>query len=353
MTTPYAHERQIAELAVLRASILTKKVLSTIGSISKQDSTPVTVADFAAQVLIISAIRNVFPDDAYVGEEDSSSLQSDPELKAKVWQMVSGAEAEIGGVALAKPVSAQEMCEMLDLGGRGRGGGLGRFWTIDPIDGTAAFLRGEQYCVALALVEDGKEVLGVLGCPNLSLRTGRVDESIVDKDGLGHQLSAIIGQGSTIKTMTPSGLEQPRPLAALSRPSSPKDMHIVNYAKSTSSRHEIIHQLATHFGARYPNSEIFSSHMRYVALIVGGADVQLRVPKSNSRMYLWDHAGAQLIYREVGGKVTDLDGKDMDFGAGRELTGNRGLVAAQEGIHGLVLETLTKILEDEKAQETK
>ena len=48
-----------------------------------------------------------------------------------------------------------------------RGGPTGRFWTIDPIDGTKGFLRNDQYAIALALIEDGQVVLGVLGCPNL------------------------------------------------------------------------------------------------------------------------------------------------------------------------------------------
>ena len=38
---------------------------------------------------------------------------------------------------------------------------------LDPIDGTKGFLRNDQYAVALALIEDGKPVLGVLGCPNI------------------------------------------------------------------------------------------------------------------------------------------------------------------------------------------
>ena len=38
---------------------------------------------------------------------------------------------------------------------------------IDPIDGTKGYIRGDQYAVALGLIEDGEVVLGVLGCPNL------------------------------------------------------------------------------------------------------------------------------------------------------------------------------------------
>lgn len=42
-------------------------------------------------------------------------------------------------------------------------------WALDPIDGTKGFLRGGQYAVCLALLEDGVPVLGVMGTPNLPL----------------------------------------------------------------------------------------------------------------------------------------------------------------------------------------
>jgi 3'(2'), 5'-bisphosphate nucleotidase len=39
---------------------------------------------------------------------------------------------------------------------------------LDPIDGTKGFVRGEQFCIALSLIEEGEVKLGLLGCPNLS-----------------------------------------------------------------------------------------------------------------------------------------------------------------------------------------
>jgi len=51
------------------------------------------------------------------------------------------------------------VCEWIDRGGSDY---ARRFWTLDPIDGTKGFLRGDQYAVALALVVDGKVQVGVL-----------------------------------------------------------------------------------------------------------------------------------------------------------------------------------------------
>ena len=41
---------------------------------------------------------------------------------------------------------------------------------LDPVDGTLVFVRGDQYAIALAMIEDGEVVLGVLGCPNYPMK---------------------------------------------------------------------------------------------------------------------------------------------------------------------------------------
>ncbi|KAH7170683.1 hypothetical protein EDB81DRAFT_175786 [Dactylonectria macrodidyma] len=349
MTAPFARERHIAELAVLRASILTKKVLSSVGAITKADASPVTVADFAAQALLISALHTVFPGDAFLGEEASEALRSDESLRDRVWELVSSTsptDPESGEV-LAVPATVEEMLELIDLGGNGHGGSTGRFWVMDPIDGTATFLRGEQYAVSLALIEDGREVLGVLGCPNLRLQGGRVKETSVDTEGLGIMLSAVKGQGSMIRFMTASGLEAACSIEPLKGSSNPQDLHIIDCLQSKSSRHDLIRQLADKLGAPFPSTDVWSSHIRYAALIVGGGDLHVRIPaKLDTKTYVWDHAGAQLIFTEAGGQVTDLDGRQIDFGAGRDLSRNRGLVAAREGVHEVVIEELAGILQD-------
>ena len=65
------------------------------------------------------------------------------------------------------------------------GAATGRWWTLDPVDGTKGFLRGGQYAIALALVEDGEVVLGVLGCPNLERADGRTGSIFVAERGGG------------------------------------------------------------------------------------------------------------------------------------------------------------------------
>ena len=48
-------------------------------------------------------------------------------------------------------------------------------WTLDPIDGTKGFLRGEQYAVCLALLVDAQVQVSVMGCPNLPVDASNPD----------------------------------------------------------------------------------------------------------------------------------------------------------------------------------
>lgn len=350
MKYPYAYEQHIAELAVLQASILTKRVQSTVSEISKYDDSPVTIADFGAQALLIKTLHDAFPDDKFLGEEDSAVLRADLALRDKTFHLLSSIEGvsdlQANGALLPKPKSVEEMLDLIDLGGRGTGGDKGRFWVMDPVDGTAAFLKGQQYAVALALIENGREVVGVLGCPNVSVDMTRLSEENVEKNGLGIMLSAVRGQGSSIREMTVNGLKAATPLQGLASSISAK-LHIIDCAAATDSRHDIVARLAHFFGATFPNTEIWSSHIRYAALIIGGGDVHFLVPASPAcKIHIWDHAGAQLIFTELGGKVTDLDGKAIDFGAGRDLCQNRGLIAARGDIYETLLEKMKNILNE-------
>lgn len=340
--SPYARERHIAQLAVLRASILTKQVQCTVGEISKEDDSPVTIADFAAQALIIKALQDAFPEDSFLGEESAAALRRNETLRDKVYELASSTRTT-QCTNLPALVSKEEMLDLIDLGGCGKGCEKVRFWVLDPVDGTAAFLKGQQYAVSLALIDGGKEVVGVLGCPNIGAGMALVSENNID-NGMGIMLTAVRGQGSTVQTMAANGLGTATLLDNL-EPSRPENLHIVDCAAENTSRHDIIAELASRFGAKFPNTDICSCHIRYASLIVGGGDAHFHIPASPTfEMPVWDHAGSQLIFTELGGRITDLEGKEIDFCAGRGLRRNRGLVVAKSGIHGRVLKELRDIL---------
>ncbi|VUC27122.1 unnamed protein product [Clonostachys rosea] len=348
-SSPFARERAIAEAAVLRAALLTKKIQDKVSTVAKGDKSPVTEADFAAQALMISALKEAFPTDEFVGEEDSQELRANDELLQRVYDHVTEAEDVANpetGSKFPKPTSPKKMLSLIDRGGKGTGTPEGRFWAMDPVDGTKTFLLGQQYAISLSLLENGKEVVGVLCCPNLKLLNGRVVEESVDKDGLGIMLSAVKGQGVSVRFLSRSSELPPATrLERLTGPTELKDLHIVDSRSSTALRHDVVEQLAGQFGASYPGTEVWSSHVRYASLILGGGDAQVRVPvRPGLPVYIWDHAGTQLIFTEAGGKITDLDGKPMDFGAGRQLSNNRGMVVAREAVHADILSGISQLL---------
>jgi 3'(2'), 5'-bisphosphate nucleotidase len=360
MTSPHAYEREerIALLAVQRAALLTRAVYASAakGTASKDDRSPVTIGDFGAQALVISALRAAFPGDAVVAEEEASALRANDELRAQVWERVgaarlrdAAAEAELGG-----PVaSAERMLDAID-GGGAEGGRQGRVWTLDPIDGTLGFLRGGQYAVGLALLVDGEAVVGVVGCPNLPplLRgEGRgLDAGVgAGQSGAGDVgvlVSAVRGRGKVFERRLGDGaLEEPREVRM--RAVAAAEATFCESVEAAHSNHGQQRDIARRLGV-VRESVRLDSMAKYVAVARGSADIYLRLPASAKKVYrekIWDHAAGDLIVREAGGAVTDVYGKRIDFGTGRTLTANTGFVVAPAGLHAQVLEAVQSVLE--------
>ncbi|KAK5658296.1 hypothetical protein OQA88_2271 [Cercophora sp. LCS_1] len=345
---PYTDELHLATLTIQLTSLLTKHILHSLPTATtKTDHTPVTLADFASQALLISSIRHAFPSDTFIGEEAASVLRENSALRQQVWDLVSSIRLDDPSDALiTRPASIDEMLDAIDAGGMGKGG-KGRVWIMDPLDGTASFLRGEQYAVSLALVEDGEEKVGVVGCPNLPIGVARIEEGVTDDEGYGVMLSAVRGEGVWMRPMGKGGLLPATRVAVGDGPEDLSNVHIVDSAKGNGWRQDRLRIIAGEIGAVYPGTDLWSSHMRYVGLVLGGGDVQLRIPggPKESSVCVWDHAGLHLILSEAGCVVTDLDGESIDFGAGRKLAWNFGVLAAKKGVHQRLLRVAQRVLD--------
>ncbi|KIW03605.1 3'(2'),5'-bisphosphate nucleotidase [Verruconis gallopava] len=343
----YEKELRLAELAVQRATLFTLKVLSSFSkddALDKPDNTPVTIGDLGAQALIISALHAAFPGDKFVAEESASFLREDAELAQKVWQMITEVALEDADSEklLAKPSSLEAMLDIIDLGCGS--GGQDRIWVLDPIDGTKTFMKSQQYAVCLCLVVHGEQKVGVLGCPKLCLETSKISETTVPRNGNGYLVSAVKGQGATLRPLSSAGLQPARPAPAIVHPAEKKP-ELVDCVASTSMNAEKHREIAEHLGIDWPGTEIWSTQMKYIALAVGGHDLWIRIPqKPSHRTAVWDHAGGHLIYEEVGGKVTDIYGKKIDFGAGRRCENNFGNIAAAPALHSQVLAVVRKLI---------
>ncbi|KAF2184329.1 carbohydrate phosphatase [Zopfia rhizophila CBS 207.26] len=364
MSTPYSHELDTALHAIHATSLLTKNVLRNLSnSVSaeiKPDDSPVTIADFAAQAIIIGAVHAVFPDDRFIGEESAASLRRDVALASRVWELVSSAgksevqdKRSVGGTALAKsyyPKTVDEMLDRIDLG-TGEQTGKGRVWVLDPIDGTATFMEGKQYAICLCLLVDGVQQVGVTGCPNLKLDSvgSKIHEDQVDATGYGVVLSAVKGRGTYVRTMHADGLGDARRVQhqVQTKDLSALDFVEVKWGKTSLSQPE--HRAtAESVGAEWPGTLLWSQQMKYAALTLGATDVMVRIPIGKERYtYIWDHAGGHLLYHEVGGIIKDFDGGKIDFGQGRKLLGenNFGMIAAMPWCFDKVVQAVKGVLE--------
>jgi len=66
--------------------------------------------------------------------------------------------------------------------------------------------------------------------------------------------------------------------------------------------------------------------------------------------YFQDHAPGQILVEEAGGVVTDSRGQHLDFGLGRTLGENFGVIAAGKGVHAQVLRAVQSALSETKAK---
>jgi 3'-phosphoadenosine 5'-phosphosulfate (PAPS) 3'-phosphatase len=119
----------------------------------------VTIADFAVQALVVYYLNKAFPDDKFIAEENSELIREDKGVRDDILRALRAA-SDIDW-------TEELLFNTIDKGGFD--GSADRVWVLDPVDGTKGFMRGEHYCIALALLIDGIPSLSVMGCPNLHL----------------------------------------------------------------------------------------------------------------------------------------------------------------------------------------
>ena len=319
----YENELKTALYAVTKACRLCAGIQNSLAvedTLNKSDRSPVTIADFGSQAIVNLVLRNVYPNDDYVCEEDSDQLRKEEStgLRKKV---------HVNVTKIFQTVSEEEMLDSIDIGS-GDCDFKGRYWTLDPIDGTKGFLRGDQYAIAIALVVKGEVVLGVLGCPNMFYEEG--DKGVIyfaTKDFGSHALSIETGETKKINVDTISSPDK------------------AIFCESVESAHTAHGQSAEIAKLLNVNSEPYriDSQCKYATVAGGDASVYLRLPtRPGYQEKIWDHAAGMIIVQEAGGKVTDINGKDLDFSKSSQLTDNSGVVATNGLLHDVFIEAIEK-----------
>lgn len=321
MAVGYERELCAAATAVRRAAAACRSVRerwATPDTLQKTDGSLVSVADFASQAVVVVTLGELLPQATIVAEEDAGALRKDD--TAEVRRLV----VEEARQALARPVSETQVLDAIDRGGADATGD--RYWVLDPIDGTSGFLRGAHYAVALALIEHGRLVVGVLGCPNLG------------RDGA--LVAAVRGQGTTLQ---PLGRAAAPVAIRVSDATDPGAARLCESFSAQHSDHDRSARIAATLGITSEPLRMDSS-CKYAAVARGSATVYLRLPTAAEyREWVWDHAAGALCVEEAGGRVTDLEGHGLDFARGRTLSANVGVVATNGLLHGLVLEAVNTV----------
>lgn len=325
-------EARFAIAAVREAATLTRRVQAEMvtDALTKGDKSPVTVGDFAAQAIVGKRLAEASSADGFcgvlVGEESAADLRT-AEGAATLEQVTHFVRT------LVPEATPEQVCDWIDTGAADA---ASSYWTLDPIDGTKGFLRGDQYAVALALVEDGQVKLGVLGCPELEAAENPA------RGGAGSLLVAQRGEGVFCQPL--AGVTDWTRLNASPQADAAGTRMLRSVEKGHTNLDAIDH-LATAMGVS-ADPVGMDSQAKYAVLAAGGGEMLVRLLSTDRPDYrekVWDQAAGSIVVEEAGGRVTDLDGKPLDFSKGRTLAENRGVVATNGHLHEAALAALKEI----------
>jgi 3'(2'), 5'-bisphosphate nucleotidase len=302
--------------AVRQAAVVTRRIRENdMGAREKGAQDPVTLADYAAQVILCRAIARAFPDDAILGEERGSVFDTtlDPAGQEIVAREVSQ--------TLGETLTVDQARTWLDHG-RDRGGD--RLWTVDPIDGTKGYIAGRRYAIALALLIDSLPVAGIIGAPDPEARDGGV---------------VFYGQRSAAYFESLAGGKATR--VAVSAQTDTRKWRAVESFEKSHGNFSRPAQVYASLGISTANVGNFDSQVKYAMVACGDAELFLRFPRDENWVNLaWDHAPGVALLQAAGGVVTDLDGSLIDFSTGAKMSNNKGVVATNGTAHEKVLEVV-------------
>jgi myo-inositol-1(or 4)-monophosphatase len=177
-----------------------------------------------------------------------------------------------------------------------------RIFVVDPIDGTAAFVKGENgFCCSIAIVEAGQPIAGAVYNPNF-------DELITARLGGGTFLNGERVTVSEVDSLACSMIGQPDVFARNNAGFWP-DLRLIDAV---------------------PNAMAW----RMALVSAGHWDATVALNDKSD----WDIAAAVLLIQEAGGVATDRNGDPFVFN--RPTVIQKGVVAAGAGLHPLIMERL-------------
>lgn len=158
----------------------------------------------------------------------------------------------------------------------------GRYWLVDPLDGTREFVkRNGEFTVNIALIEDHAPVLGVVLLPVT-----------------GELYYGVAGEGAFVEP-TPGALPQP----ITTRAAAPTPVVAGSRSHGGDRQAEVLARLGAH------RLVAVGSSIKFCMVARGDADLYLRLGPTSE----WDTAAAQCVLELAGGAVLDLQGAPLRY----------------------------------------
>lgn len=307
--------------------------LERVQRITKDDKSPVTVADFAVQAIVAMSLHESLGSMPIVGEERAAALRM-PEQNPVLAAVNEAVQSVRPDASTDDALRAIDLCD--------HDATADAYWTLDPIDGTKGFLRGQQYAIALALIERGEVTLGVMGCPNLPAdHAAPLDVA----DARGSIYTARRGGGAWEQVGTGAEGACHRIYAADFDGS--RGIRACESVEAAHSRHDDAARVIEMSGGRAGDPAAaarLDSQCKYAVVARGQADAYLRMPTRKGYVEkIWDHAAGMLIAQEAGAIASDITGAALDFSRGRTLERNRGIVCAAAGLHARLIDSIARL----------
>ena len=228
---------QVAQRAAITGAAVALPHFAALAELPRElkaDGTVVTAADRAVEAAVREALAAARPGDAVLGEEEGQT----------------GADA-------------------------------GRRWIVDPIDGTALFVRGDdRWLILIALERDGEIVVGVAAHPAQGSMWWA-------ERGGGAFEGRIVGGRAVAETRISVAAAAPERIADSRLAVLPEDWGrelVAPLAEITPARPWAVHP----------------------ALLVARGELDLAVQTAGA---VWDFAATSLIVTEAGGRYGGLDGR--------------------------------------------
>ncbi|QTP58906.1 3'(2'),5'-bisphosphate nucleotidase CysQ [Billgrantia antri] len=220
------------------------------------------------------AIMRVYARDfsVEVKEDDSPLTEAD---KAAHEVIITALKALPGAI----PILSEE-----DIAGFPGPDDKGRYWLVDPLDGTKEFIkRNDEFTVNIALIEHGKPVLGVVVAPAL-------------------KLTYLAAQGVGAFKVDANGKRTP--IRAAGKPDAGARWRVMG------SRSHASPDLAAWLDTLGEHDLVpMGSSLKFCLIAEGRADVYPRLGPT----CLWDTGAAQAVVEQAGGRVENLNGEALSY----------------------------------------